>query len=146
MRITSGLLVAFSIGSAGCYLRPATTSGPVETPQHVRVSVVDVDCDDDLDDGDVEITPALRVKLKLENPTEFPLELTPEKLELASGGRDTSPGDGPETVTVLPKQTSIVPVHFYQIDGCNKGFDLSFEGALHLSKAPVEVASLRFTE
>jgi hypothetical protein len=139
-------LVAFSIGSAGCYLRPPKTSGPQESAQHVRVSVVGVDCDDDLDDGDVEITAHLSVKLKVENPTPQPLELTPAKLSLLSGGKTPSSAMGEDAITVAAGQSSVVPLRFPDINGCAKGFELSFEDAVTSNETPVEIASLRFTD
>jgi hypothetical protein len=140
------MLVALSIGSAGCYLRPAKTNGPLESAQHVRVSVVDVDCDDDLDEGDVEITPRLSVRLKVENPTRQPAELTPDKLSLLSGGKTPSPAEGDEAVTVGAGESKVIPLRFNEINGCEKGFELAFDDAIVLGTAPLQLASLRFTD
>jgi hypothetical protein len=145
MWLKAGLILGVTFASSGCYLRPQKVSSPQESAQHVRVSVVGEDCESDQDNGDVEIEPSMTLKLKVENPTDHALELTPSRLQLTSG-EQTSTGEGNTPYSVGPGQSHVFAVHFDQIDGCNKPFELAFADSVQLGTEPIQLASVRFRD
>jgi hypothetical protein len=145
MWLKAGFLVGVALSSPACYMRPPKVSAPVESAQHVRVSVIGENCDADLDNGDVEIEPAMAVKLRIENPSDHALELTPSRLKLTSGGQ-SSPGEGENPIALAPGQSRVVDVHFEQVSGCDSPFELSFEDSVEVGNTPVRLASVRFND
>jgi hypothetical protein len=53
---------------------------------------------------------------------------------------------GDDAVTVGAGESKVIPLHFNEINGCEKGFELAFGDALVLGTAPIQLDSLRFTD
>jgi hypothetical protein len=140
------MMAAVSLASSGCYLRPATSNGPMQTPDGVRVALVGEACADHTGFEGEPVSRELTVKVKIENASARPLGISPRGIELKTDEVEPiAPLDPPARVVLAPGESRVEQLHYLHRALCNQEFQLAFARAFLLDDRPLEVASLRFT-
>jgi hypothetical protein len=135
-------VIAF-ITISGCYLKPMSTSLPVQSREGVRVQLLGEDCEDHRGAEGIPISRSLSAKLRIENPTREPLRFSPESVYMSVKDWSVTPLSS-GTFEIAPGERRDVVLDFSHHSVCNNDFKIAFGQALALGAQPIQIGDLWF--
>ena len=143
MNTQHAFTIVTALAMSGCYLKPMSSTPPVQTQEGVRVGLAGEDCEDHIGAEGKSLTRSLDVKLSIYNPTPEALRFSPSAIHLSADEWSATPL-GTTSVQVAPGQTRDVVVAFLHPSQCDNDFTIAFGEALTLGEQRLAVANVRF--